>query len=196
MKKNYYQVLGVAVSSTRQETRDAYRRLAHKYHPDKGNKDSQKFKDIHQAYEVLSDPQKREQYNLNLLNISKSKDVGGNKSEADPQKPQAINSFKYRDVAIHIWKYIETPVLIIIFLICVLVLVLSNEENPPSWVDVISNAILVVIGVIVLAILILIFLYYTKLSPQLNKFVKKNIIGELEEEGCQCDDCVEQGNKK
>ncbi len=65
-KKDYYEILGVDRNATSEEIKRAYRRLAKKYHPDmyKGDKKEaeEKFKEISEAYEVLSDPQKRENY--------------------------------------------------------------------------------------------------------------------------------------
>ncbi len=63
--KDLYEILGVRKGATDVEIKKAYRRLAQKYHPDlnKNNKDAEaKFKEISQAYEVLSDKQKRSQY--------------------------------------------------------------------------------------------------------------------------------------
>lgn len=65
--KDYYLVLGIKPSATQKEVKAAYRTLARKYHPDvnKGNKLSeQKFKEVGEAYFVLSDEKKRKQYDL------------------------------------------------------------------------------------------------------------------------------------
>ncbi len=63
--KDYYAILGVPRNATQEEIKRAYRRLALKYHPDRnqGNKEAEeKFKEISEAYEVLSDPHKRAIY--------------------------------------------------------------------------------------------------------------------------------------
>lgn len=58
---NYYEVLGVARTASQDEIKKAFHKLAHKYHPDKGG-DEKKFKEINEAYQVLSDKSKRAQY--------------------------------------------------------------------------------------------------------------------------------------
>ncbi len=67
MSKDYYQILGVKKSASQEEIKKAYRKLAMKYHPDrnKGNKEAEdKFKEISEAYAVLSDQEKRKQYDM------------------------------------------------------------------------------------------------------------------------------------
>lgn len=62
MAKDYYDILGVGRSASDDEIKKAYRKLAHKYHPDKSGGDAEKFKEINAAYQVLSDKSKRSQY--------------------------------------------------------------------------------------------------------------------------------------
>lgn len=67
---NYYEILGVEPSCSQEEINKAYRNLARKYHPDinKGSKEcEEKFKKINQAYEILSDPEKRKQYDSQIF---------------------------------------------------------------------------------------------------------------------------------
>lgn len=64
-KRDYYEVLGVSKSATPEELKKAYRKLALQYHPDRnpGNKEAEeKFKEAAEAYEVLSNPEKRQRY--------------------------------------------------------------------------------------------------------------------------------------
>jgi len=64
--KDYYNILGVNREANEREIKQAYRRLARKYHPDinPGNKSAEaRVKQINEAYEVLSDKEKRQKYN-------------------------------------------------------------------------------------------------------------------------------------
>jgi len=62
MKNDYYDILGVQKSATEEEIKKAYRRLAHECHPDKKGGDAEKFKEINEAYQTLSDKEKRARY--------------------------------------------------------------------------------------------------------------------------------------
>jgi DnaJ-class molecular chaperone len=71
MDKNHYEILGISKDATQEEIKKAYRKLAMKYHPDKLNnnsldKDRNKFTSISAAYTILSDPEKKSSYDLNL----------------------------------------------------------------------------------------------------------------------------------
>lgn len=58
---NYYELLGVSKNASDEEIKRAFRKKAHEHHPDKGG-DAEKFKKINEAYQVLSDREKRSQY--------------------------------------------------------------------------------------------------------------------------------------
>ena len=62
MAEDYYKILGLEKTATETEIKRAYRKLAHEHHPDKGGGDEKKFKEVSEAYQVLSDPEKRKQY--------------------------------------------------------------------------------------------------------------------------------------
>jgi molecular chaperone DnaJ len=80
MKRDYYEILGISRAASTDEIKSTYRRLALKYHPDKNpnNKEvEEKFKEINEAYEVLSDTQKRRQYDT-FGHDSTGSSTGGN----------------------------------------------------------------------------------------------------------------------
>ena len=67
--KNYYEILGVGRKATDDEIKSAYRKLVKQYHPDLHPNDANaaaKFKEVNEAHEVLSDPQKRAAYDYEL----------------------------------------------------------------------------------------------------------------------------------
>ncbi len=72
--KDYYTILGVQKTASPDEIKRAYRKLALEHHPDRAGKDSEtKFKEVNEAYQVLSDPQKRSRYDQ----FGKADDLGG-----------------------------------------------------------------------------------------------------------------------
>jgi molecular chaperone DnaJ len=80
MAEDYYKILGVERGATDDEIKKAYRKLAHKYHPDKAGGEEAKFKEINEAYQVLSDKSKRQQYDQ----FGKTFDQGGFSSGTGP----------------------------------------------------------------------------------------------------------------
>jgi molecular chaperone DnaJ len=62
MAKDYYNILGVEKGASKDDLKKAFHKLAHKYHPDKKGGDEAKFKEVNEAYQVLSDEQKRSNY--------------------------------------------------------------------------------------------------------------------------------------
>src|SRR3990167_8668432 len=62
MAKDYYQMLGVPRGASEEEIKQAFRKLAHKFHPDKPGGDAEKFKEANEAYQILRDAKKRTQY--------------------------------------------------------------------------------------------------------------------------------------
>ena len=59
---DYYEILGIVRSASKEDVKKAYRKLAHKFHPDKKGGDEKKFKQVNEAYQVLSDDGKRSKY--------------------------------------------------------------------------------------------------------------------------------------
>ncbi len=62
MGKDYYQILGISRGASAEEIKKAFYKLAHQHHPDKAEGNEEKFKEVNEAYQILSDPQKRSQY--------------------------------------------------------------------------------------------------------------------------------------
>ncbi len=84
--KDYYRILGIERSSSADDVRKAYRKLAMQYHPDRnqGNKQAEeKFKEINEAYQVLSDPQKRSRYDQLGSAYSNWQQRGGTPNDFD-----------------------------------------------------------------------------------------------------------------
>jgi curved DNA-binding protein len=112
--KDYYKILGVNKNATTEDVKKAYRKLAIKYHPDKNKGDKaaeDRFKEINEANEVLSDPEKRKKYDAFGEDWRHYQASGGNENQFDwsryarqrggPQPgngEQDFGSFEFRDI--------------------------------------------------------------------------------------------------
>lgn len=99
--KDYYYILGVARTASPEEIRQAYRKLSLKFHPDKNDGDKffeDRFKEINEAYEILSDPVRRFNYDESFLKRFTSQQSTSSSTQtpprSDPPKPPDMNFWK------------------------------------------------------------------------------------------------------
>jgi molecular chaperone DnaJ len=94
MKKDYYDVLGVSRNANDEDIKKAFRKLAHKYHPDKKGGDESRFKEASEAYAILSDKKRRAEYDRYGQTFSGSTGQGG----FDFSGFQGFQDFDFGDV--------------------------------------------------------------------------------------------------
>jgi len=107
-KRNLYSELGLKKFSSDEEVKNAYRKLAKKYHPDKSNDDGEKFRKINEAHEILS--KHKQEYDSALKN--KKKKLVKRKKEVVVKDAKNIYEyvFRYETYLVHKQKYIELEV--------------------------------------------------------------------------------------
>lgn len=111
IRKDYYGILGVDKNATPQELKKAYRRLARQYHPDLNPNNPQareKFKDLSEAYEILSDPDKRRHYDQGFIdqswfteqNLDNIRDVFEKtyRKRSTKEKANSRKNFSFKDI--------------------------------------------------------------------------------------------------
>lgn len=94
---NHYEVLGVTSSASDDDLKKAYRALAKKFHPDLNPGDSvaeKKFKDVNEAYSILGDPKKRQEYDQELAGTPKKGKAKGKAHTAGPAAPPDISRMR------------------------------------------------------------------------------------------------------
>jgi len=84
MAANYYDLLGVSKSASADEIKKAFRTKAHQFHPDKQTGDAEKFKEINEAYQVLGDAEKRQQYDQYGQTHDQARRQGGAPAGGNP----------------------------------------------------------------------------------------------------------------
>lgn len=84
MARDYYELLGVSRSASADEVKKAFRKKAHELHPDKSGGDAEKFKEVNEAYQVLSNPEKRQQYDQFGQTFDQARRSGGGPAAGNP----------------------------------------------------------------------------------------------------------------
>jgi molecular chaperone DnaJ len=93
MANDFYKILGVEKNATPEEIKKAYRRKAHEYHPDKGLGNEEKFKEVNEAYQVLSNDQKKQQYDQFGTTFNNGAGFSGFSGEGGPASGWDFNNF-------------------------------------------------------------------------------------------------------
>tara|TARA_B100000959_G_scaffold278311_1_gene336399 strand:- start:1218 stop:2273 length:1056 start_codon:yes stop_codon:yes gene_type:complete len=99
MSKDYYSVLGVEKNASKDEIKKAFRKLAHQYHPDKKGGNEGKFKEVNEAYNILSNDQKRKEYDTYGHAFGNAGGFGGfDFSQFNQGATQGFNDFDLGDI--------------------------------------------------------------------------------------------------
>ncbi len=94
MGKDYYKILGVDKKASQEEIKKAFRKLAHKYHPDKSNGNEEKFKEVNEAFQVLGNEEKRRRYDQFGADFEQQGGFGGGMSWEDFMRATRQGGFK------------------------------------------------------------------------------------------------------
>ncbi len=97
--KDYYQILGIDRKADKEEIKQAFRKLAHKHHPDKQGGDEERFKEISEAYSVLSNEKKRAEYDAYGRVFSEGSGQGAGAQGFDfSQAGEGFQNFDFSDI--------------------------------------------------------------------------------------------------
>lgn len=114
--KDYYYILGISKNASLEEIKKAYRKLSHKFHPDKNDGDpffAGRFKDINEAYETLSDTNKRREYDLNYGGIGQNFQNGSNFTPIIDYFKVSQNQFEYDEKITFSWRAVNATEVIL-----------------------------------------------------------------------------------
>ena len=108
-RRGYYQVLGVAKNATAEEIKRAFRKLAFKYHPDRNHEPGaeENFKKINEAYQVLSDTEKRADYDKRQASLTQR--AQATYKPYRPARPPAVDPKKYPEELVRVIMQKGTP---------------------------------------------------------------------------------------
>lgn len=135
-QKNYYSILGLAQDATLADIKKAYRRLAFRYHPDQnrgGIYGEERFREVKEAYDILSDPQKRRHFDASM----RSKHVYApsynffkySTPNPPPEPPREVFVEEEKMTPAERLQFWLKPIMLIIISALLMWLIM----NPPSW---------------------------------------------------------------
>jgi len=111
--KDYYQILDIIENASAKNIKKSYHKLAHKYHPDRGGCE-QKFKEINEAYQILSNKEKKEQYDRCSYSFKSKKNSTDFESKYKSTKKYPIINW----ILHHFWDILFFLFYTYVFLVC------------------------------------------------------------------------------
>ena len=151
MLKDYYEILGVSPKASDDQIRDAYKKLAKAYHPDKHQGDdffAEKFKSLQEAYAVLSDPESRKDYDADLAAELKGQKQAKKKTS---QKNSASSKARtVKDLPSLIDIYFEQKIATVKTRKEYDTILASPQKKYSSWVKIVLVALVIILSTILL----------------------------------------------
>ena len=130
----YYELLGVAPDASTTDIRDAYRRAARAHHPDRhGDQASARMAEVNRAWQVLSDPERRSEYDLSLRAPVTSAAPAGRQASSQFREPAFNPLARYQDPPRFPWRFLG--VLFIIGVVFVVIGIVTASDPVPPKVD-------------------------------------------------------------
>ncbi len=152
--KDYYEILGIPFNSSQEDIKRAYRILAHQYHPDKNNGNEKRFKEINEAYRILSYSKTKQEYDLNYTASKTNRKYSEQEDEEKETKEKYRNDYSNKEtekeVNFYFWGQILNIKKTTLINICLVVLfffvislivggILTSVKNSNPFLNVDSN---------------------------------------------------------